>query len=96
MFYVNDVIWFSNPLQSLTQTDSHDSIALVPFLPSLCCCVSLFSSLSFFMPLNLFYPFNKSNILLWREIISLASSYVSHGSGTQTLTNVARKLIRAE
>lgn len=42
MFYVNDVIWFSNPLQSLTQTDSHDSIGLIPFPLSLYCCVSLF------------------------------------------------------
>lgn len=45
--YVNDVIWFSNPLQSLTQTDSRGSIALIPFPPSLCCCVSLFVFSSF-------------------------------------------------
>ena len=62
MFYVNDVIWFSNPLQSLTQTDSHDSIGLIPFPPSLYCCVSLFTPFGF-MSLNLF-------ILLKSQIFS--------------------------
>lgn len=62
MFYVNDVIWFSNPLQSLTQTDSHDSIGLIPFPPSLYCCNSLFTPFGF-MSLNLF-------ILLKSQIFS--------------------------
>lgn len=61
MFHVNDVIWFLNPLQSLTQTDRHDGPALIPLPHSLYCCVSLSACL----PYNLF-------ILLTSQIFSCA------------------------
>ena len=100
MFYVNDVIWFSNPLQSLTQTDSHDSIGLIPFPLSLYCCVSLSPPPPppfWFHVFKSFHPFKKSNILLWYDIVSMAASCVSRGSQTQASGKfVVRKWMRAE